>query len=196
MELNTETTPTSGEALIIVDVQNDFLPGGALAVSGGDLIIPVLNQCIDRFSNQGLPIFATRCWHPEDHCSFKEQGGPWPRHCVAGTHGAAFAADLKLPVTTQVISKAMASKEDAYSGFQGTNLALLLHDLEIEQLFISGLATDYCVLHTVKDALKAGFKVIVLIDAIRAVNVSPGDGDKALAQMQQQGALLRGSDQL
>ena len=195
MSIHTKATHQGSDALIIVDVQNDFLPGGALAVKGGDLIVPVLNRYIDRFKNQGLQTFATRCWHPEDHCSFRERGGPWPRHCVAGSHGAAFASNLKLPKDVEVISKATTSDKDAYSGFDGTDLAQRLHQLKIQRLLIGGLATDYCVLHTVKDALKEGFEVCVLRDAVRAVNVQPDDGDKALAQMQQQGAILATFDE-
>ncbi len=190
MSIHTKATQQGGDALIIVDVQNDFLPGGALAVEDGDQIVPVLNRYIGRFSNQGLQTFATRCWHPEDHCSFRDRGGPWPRHCVVGSHGAAFASNLKLPKGVEVISKATTSDKDAYSGFDGTDLAQRLHQLKIQRLFIGGLATDYCVLHTVKDALKEGFEVCVLRDAVRAVNVQPDDGDKALTQMQQQGAIL------
>ena len=190
MSIHTKATHQGSDALIIVDVQNDFLPGGALAVKGGDLIVPVLNRYIDRFKNQGLQTFATRCWHPKDHCSFRDRGGPWPRHCVAGSPGAAFASNLKLPKDVEVISKAATPDEDAYSGFDGTDLAQRLHQLKLQRLFIGGLATDYCVLHTVKDALKEGFGVLVLRDAVRAVNVQPDDGDKALAQMQRQGAIL------
>ncbi len=178
------------DALIIVDVQNDFLPGGALAVHHGDEVIPTLNHYIERFHSQGLPIFATRDWHPVDHCSFKEYNGPWPRHCVAETHGAAFASELILPEAAKVISKATTSNEDAYSGFEGTDLANRLHHMNIQQVFVGGLATDYCVLHTVLDALREGFAVYVLTDAVRAVNVAAEDGNRALAQMQRKGANL------
>jgi nicotinamidase/pyrazinamidase len=177
-----------GDALILVDVQNDFLPGGALAVPNGDQVVPVLNEYIERFLAKKLPIFATRDWHPPDHCSFQPQGGPWPPHCIAGSLGAQFAPGLKLPENTQVISKATDPKREAYSGFDGTDLEQKLRQLGIRRLFIGGLATDYCVLNTVKDACRLGFEVFVLTDAVRAVNVHPGDEQKALDEMQRQGA--------
>lgn len=178
------------DALVIVDVQNDFLPGGALAVPHGDEVIPILNHYIDRFYGQSLPIFATRDWHPINHCSFKEYDGPWPSHCVADSYGAAFASELKLPDAAEVIAKATTPNEDAYSGFEGTDLANRLHHLNIHRVFAGGLATDYCVLHTVLDALREGYTVYVLMDAVRAVNVNPEDGNRALAQMEQKGANL------
>jgi len=177
-----------GDALIIVDVQKDFLPGGSLAVPQGDDVLPVLNQYIEHFQKNDLPIFATRDWHPPDHCSFKFQGGPWPPHCVQHTVGAEFADALALPPPTAIISKATTQEQDAYSGFQKTELVDLLKAQAVTRLFIGGLATDYCVLHTVKDALAAGFDVIVLRDAVRAVDVQPGDGDRALEQMTSLGA--------
>ena len=182
--------PRPGDALIVVDVQNDFLPGGALAVPHGDEVIPVLNEWIDRFRAAGLPIVATRDWHPPDHCSFSPQGGPWPVHCVAGTHGAAFAPGLRLPPDTIVISKATRSDREAYSGFQGTELAERLRELGVRRIYVGGLATDYCVLNTVRDALREGFDVIVLRDAVRAVDVQPGDGERALAEMERLGARI------
>lgn len=180
--------PKDNDALILVDVQNDFLPGGALAVPNGDQIIPVLNGYIERFAAKKLPIFATRDWHPPDHCSFQPQGGPWPPHCIAGTLGAQLAPSLKLPANARVISKATDPKREAYSGFDGTDLEQKLRQLGSQRLFVGGLATDYCVLNTVKDARRLGFEVFVLIDAVRAVNVSPGDEQKALDEMQRQGA--------
>jgi nicotinamidase/pyrazinamidase len=176
------------DALIVVDVQNDFLPGGSLAVRDGDAVIPVLNGYIDRFRQKELPIYATRDWHPPDHCSFKKQGGPWPPHCIAGSTGAEFAATLRLPAGTIVISKATTPEKDAYSGFEGTDLAERCRRAGHERLFIGGLATDYCVLNTVLDALKSGFRVFLLEDAIRAVNVARGDGDRAIAKMRSAGA--------
>ncbi len=176
----------AGDALIVVDVQNDFLPGGALAVPGGDEVVPVLNEYLKRFAAKNLPIFATRDWHPKDHCSFQAQGGPWPPHCIAGSRGAEFSPDLKLPKDTQIISKATEPKHEAYSGFDGTPLSALLQGTK--RLFIGGLAADYCVLNTVKDALRLGFEVFLLRDAVRAVNVHPGDEQKALDEMQRLGA--------
>lgn len=182
--------PTAGDALIIVDVQNDFLPGGALAVPAGDAVVRVLNRYIARFDQQQLPIFATRDWHPPAHCSFREQGGPWPPHCVAGTPGAALAGDLRLPPRAQLISKATRPEADAYSGFQGTDLAARLRELGCRRLFIGGLATDYCVRATALDAIKENFEVVVLQDAVRAVDVQPGDGERALEAMAGGGARI------
>src|SRR5690606_29877001 len=123
-----------GDALIVVDVQNDFLPGGALGVPEGDAVIPVLNRYAEEFDRHGLPVFATRDWHPERHCSFREQGGPWPPHCVAGTAGAELAPTLALPSGAQVISKATEPEPDAYSAFQGTKLAEKLRERGIRRV--------------------------------------------------------------
>jgi nicotinamidase/pyrazinamidase len=184
------------DALLIVDVQNDFLPGGSLAVPGGDQVIPALNRAIAHFKDLGLPIIATRDWHPPNHCSFQAQGGPWPPHCITGTEGAAFAKTLELPDPTLVISKATRLDKDAYSGFEATDLGARLLNLGIHSVFVGGLATDYCVMNTVLDALKAGFRVVVLRDAIRAVDVHPGDGDRAIKLMEDNGALLASAEDL
>ena len=178
----------SGDALIIVDVQKDFLPGGNLAVPRGDEIIPVLNGYIAAFQSKGLPVFATRDWHPPKHCSFKEQGGPWPPHCIANSDGARFASDILLPPSTVIISKDTEIDADTYSGFQGTELDKKLRSQGIKRLFLGGLATDYCVLNTVKDALKLGYSVKLLGDAVRAVNVQKYDGRKAFEEMSRLGA--------
>jgi len=178
--------PQPGDALLIVDVQNDFLPGGSLAVPRGDEVVVVLNRYLRAFQN--LPVYATRDWHPERHCSFRAQGGLWPPHCVAGTRGAEFAAALQLPPSAAIISKATTAEQDAYSGFQGTDLDAQLRAAHIRRLFIGGLATDYCVLNTVRDALKLGYEVLLLIDAIRAVDVQPGDGLHAEQEMVSLGA--------
>jgi nicotinamidase/pyrazinamidase len=183
-----ELNPKSGDALLIVDVQNDFLPGGSLAVAHGDEVVPVLNRYLKIFTMQNLPVYMTRDWHPVQHCSFRAQGGPWPAHCIAKTSGAAFAAALQLPPATVIISKAATVEQDAYSGFQGTNLHQKLHAANIRRLFIGGLATDYCVLNTVRDALKLGYEVLLLGDAIRAVDVQPGDGLRAEQEMISLGA--------
>lgn len=176
------------DALLIVDVQNDFLPGGALAVPGGDAVIAPLNRWIERFRAAGRPIIASRDWHPADHCSFASQGGPWPPHCIAGSAGARFAAALALPEDTWVISKATTQDEEAYSAFAGTDLDARLRARGIRRLFVGGLATDYCVKNTVLDALRLGYAVQLLADAIRAVEVRPGDGARALAEMEAAGA--------
>lgn len=190
MNLQAAIEPERGDALVIVDVQNDFLPGGNLAVPEGDAVIPPLNQFIQRFQDRGLPIYATRDWHPPDHCSFKQQGGPWPPHCVAETEGAAFAADLQLPADAVVIYKGTLQGKDAYSGFDGTNLADHLRDHFISRLFVGGLTTEYCVLNTVKDALSEGFEVMLIKQAVRAVEADAGDGERAIAEMQRCGAQL------
>ena len=177
-----------GDALIVVDMQNDFLPGGSLAVPHGDEVIPALNRYLSAFSVRELPVYATRDWHPANHCSFEAQGGPWPPHCVAESPGVQFAALLRFPSGTLVISKATQPDKDAYSGFEGTDLDASLHARKIKRLFIGGLATDYCVLNTVRDALSLGHEVYLLNDTIRAVNVKPDDGHKAEAEMQRLGA--------
>lgn len=178
------------DALLVIDVQVDFLPGGQLAVPHGDAVVPVINKVVRQFRAHGLPVFATRDWHPAGHCSFAPQGGPWPPHCVAGSPGAAFAAGLRLPAGTCVIDKATAPDKDAYSGFAGTDLAERLHAAGVQRVFVGGLATDYCVLQTVLDALRDGFSVCVLRDAVRAVDVQEGDGAAALRAMQAAGAVL------
>jgi nicotinamidase/pyrazinamidase len=180
--------PQPGDVLLVTDIQNDFLPGGRLAVAGGDEVVPILNRYIDAFVARDLPVFATRDWHPPRHCSFHAQGGPWPEHCVAGTEGAEFAAPLKLPPGTTVISKAMHPDREAYSSFQGTNLDSRLRAAGIRRIFIGGLTTDYCVLNSVHDARRLGYEVFVLGDAVRAVDVQPGDGQRALDDMARLGA--------
>lgn len=180
----------TGDALIVVDVQRDFLPGGSLAVPDGDAVVPVLNEYLCRFNSAGLPTIATRDWHPADHCSFVARGGTWPAHCVQDSPGAQFAEALRLPDDARLVSKATTSEADAYSGFDGTDLASHLRDAKVKRVFVGGLATDYCVLATVRDAILAGFEVFVLRDAVRAVNVEPGDGKKALDEMRALGASL------
>lgn len=185
-----EPCPRRGDALLLIDVQNDFLPGGSLAVPCGDEIIPVLNRYIAAFRKESLPIYATRDWHPEDHCSFLARGGIWPPHCVADSHGAKFAPALDLPAAALVVSKATNREADAYSGFEGTDLERRLRQSGISRLFIGGLATDYCVLGTVRDALTKGFVVMLLLDGIRAVDVKPDDGRRAIEEMTARGARL------
>lgn len=183
-----EVKPGSGDALVIVDMQNDFLPGGSLAVPMGDTIIPVINRYLKLFHDHGLPVFASRDWHPVDHCSFQQQGGPWPPHCIATTEGAAFHPDLEFPMGAHVISKATTREKDVYSAFTDTQLNALLQELAIRRLFIGGVATDYCVLNTVKDALQQHYATFVLEDAIRAINLQPDDGLLALEEMKRLGA--------
>lgn len=185
-----EFAPRSGDALIIVDLQNDFLPGGSLAVPDGDAVIAPINRCVALFAKYAHPVFATRDWHPPDHCSFESRGGSWPPHCVAHSRGADFPAGLAMPETVSVISKATAPDRDAYSGFEGTGLAQSLRARQVRRIFVAGLATDYCVLATVNDALAQGFEVVVVMDAVRAVNAKPGDGEHALGEMRALGAKL------
>lgn len=179
---------SAADALVIVDVQNDFVAGGSLAVTHGHEVVPVLNRYIEAFDAAGLPVFATRDWHPADHCSFKARGGPWPSHCVAETPGAAFVPALALPASASIVSKATERDRDAYSGFAGTDLEARLRHGGVKRVFVGGLATDYCVLNTVRDARLLGFEVVLLTDAVAAVNAAPGDGPKALAEMLRLGA--------
>ncbi|MFC1503569.1 nicotinamidase [Pseudomonadota bacterium] len=179
---------TSQDALILVDVQNDFLPGGSLAVPDGEQVVPVLNCYIKVFQKRQLPVFATRDWHPLNHCSFKNNGGIWPTHCVQHTHGAEFAGDLRLPEDVEIISKDDTPTLNSYSGFRCTDLSKQLRNKGCERLFIGGLATDYCVLNTVLDGIREGFNVVLLEDATRAVNLNSGDGDNAIARMKKAGA--------
>ena len=178
----------SDAALIIVDVQNDFCPGGALPVTDGDKIVPILNVYIKRFREEGAPVFATRDWHPNDHISFEENGGIWPPHCVQGTSGAQFHPGLDISGDVEIVLKGTSPKDEAYSGFQGTDLAAELKKKGIKTLYIGGLATDYCVKHTVLDALKEGFSVFFLDDGSKGVEVKPGDSKKAIDDMISAGA--------
>lgn len=180
-------TPAPGDALVIVDVQGDFV-SGSLAVPGGAEVIAPLNRAAAAFHVLGLPVVATRDWHPADHMSFAAQGGPWPPHCVAGTPGADAAEGLVLPAGTVVVRKATTPDADAYSAFSGTDLAAELRRRRVHRVIVGGLATDYCVLNTVTDALAEGFAAVVLEDAIRAVDVRPGDGDRAEDAMRAAGA--------
>lgn len=181
------------DALVIIDVQNDFCPGGALPVTDGDRVVPVLNRYIKKFMQEKLQIFATRDWHPEKTTHFKAYGGLWPPHCIQGSWGAEFRTDLALPKDTVVVSGGMAPDEEGYSGFdgkdeKGIDLANLLHASGVERIFVGGLATDYCVKHTVLDGLKHGFKVVLLEDAVRGVNLKPDDSERAIEEMVRAGA--------
>ena len=179
---------TNSDALLITDIQKDFLPGGALPVDGGDEIIPVLNDYVKRFEASKAHVLASRDWHPSNHISFKAQGGLWPPHCVQETAGAKFSPDLKLPNHTIVISKATNPEKEAYSAFDGTSLAHELRTLGVKRLFIGGLATDYCVVNPVLDSCQLGFETVVLMDATLGINVEPGDVDRAVEKMLKNGA--------
>ena len=175
-----------------MDVQNDFCPGGALAVPEGDKIIPNLNKYIKIFWQKKLPIFASRDWHPKKTKHFKKFGGVWPVHCVQNTKGAAFHTKLKLPKEAIILSKGMDPEKDSYSAFggqdtNGMEFLTLLKYLGVQQIYIAGLATDYCVKFSSLDAIKFGFKVRLLTDAIKGVNLKTNDSLEAIKEMMKQG---------
>ncbi len=170
-------------ALIVVDVQNDFCPGGALAVPDGDAVVAPIN----RLAAQADFVVATRDWHPADHGSFAEQGGPWPVHCVAGTPGAELHAKIDQGLVDAIVDKGQAPDREGYSGFEGTDLERLLREHLIDAVDIAGLALDYCVKATALDARRAGLTVTVHRGATRAVEVQPGDGSKAAQELQAAG---------
>lgn len=196
----------SNQALLVVDVQNDFCPGGALAVREGDRVVPVVNSLLRRFSR----VVFTQDWHPANHGSFASQHPGkkpgetiklegisqilWPQHCVQGTAGAEFHADLDFRLGEPVVRKGQDKKVDSYSGFfdnarrHDTGLHALLQTFGTKQLYVGGLATDYCVRFTTEDALQLGYEVFVVAPACRAVNLAPGDGEKALADLAARGA--------
>ena len=180
-------------ALLVVDVQNDFCPGGALAVPEADAVVPVLNQYIEAFQTHAQLICATRDWHPHTTTHFQESGGVWPRHCVQGTAGAAFHPHLQLPHTALIISKGDQPDSDGYSAFaghdpRGRTLREILQEARIHELYVGGLATDYCVKATVLDGLRDTIKVILLTDAVRGVELHPGDVRQARQEMIAAGA--------
>lgn len=184
-------------ALILVDIQNDFCPGGALAVKDGDKIVEPVNKLISRFPL----VISTQDWHPANHISFIQQGGPWPPHCVQGTTGAELRGDLDTTKIAHYFRKASSPHKDDYSEFagkddQGRSLDEVLGSKGVTRLYVVGLATDYCVLETVLDGLKHGYEVYAVTDAMRAVNVAPNDESKALQKMESSGAHLVTSDQV
>jgi nicotinamidase/pyrazinamidase len=194
------STPEPDAALVVVDVQNDFCPGGALPVPHGDDVVPVLNAWVEAFRRADRPVGYTQDWHPPDHASFRPRGGPWPPHCVQGTRGAAFHPDLRVEGT--LFRKGFDPDRDAYSGFEArrveggeirmdTGLADWLREGDVRTVYVGGLATDYCVRATVLDALAAGFATVLLEDGVRAVDVQPGDGEKAIEEMRRAGATVR-----
>jgi nicotinamidase/pyrazinamidase len=174
-------------ALIVVDVQNDFCPGGALAVAQGDEVVAPLNRLINEFLEQGEPVFKSRDWHPKRTRHFAPYGGAWPVHCVQNTKGAEFHPELIDDMHIRVISKGLGD-EDSYSAFDGTDLTLQLRRLGVEEVWVGGLATDYCVKNTVLDARKEGFRVKALENAMRPVELKPGDGQRAIEEMRKAGA--------
>ena len=181
------------KALLVVDVQNDFCPGGALAVAEGDQVIGPLNQLIKEFLERGEPVFKSRDWHPAKTRHFTDYGGTWPVHCVQNTQGAEFHPQLIDDIHIRLVSKGLGD-EDSYSAFDGTDLALQLRRLGVEEVWVGGLATDYCVKNTVLDALKEGFHVCALKDAMRAVEINPGDGARAIEEMRAAGAEILQSE--
>jgi nicotinamidase/pyrazinamidase len=199
-----QETPETPEALahsalLIVDVQNDFCPGGSLAVAGGDAVVAPLNAAAAHLAAAGRPVFASRDWHPRATRHFAEAGGPWPVHCVQGTSGAAFHPKLQLPSGTTVISKGTDLADDGYSAFEGHDdhgrpLPALLRDAGIDHLYVGGLATDYCVRASALSALQEGLRVTVLEDAIAPVDLTPGDGQRAVGEMKAAGAAFITTD--
>ena len=179
-------------ALLVVDVQNDFCPGGALPVPNGDQVVPVLNRLASHASALGFPVYASRDWHPANSRHFAVNGGKWPVHCVPGTPGARLHADLDLPPGALIVTKDVGPDGDGYSAFEGTiagrgSLAADLRARGVTELVIGGLATDYCVLATALDGRREGFDVVVVSDAVRAVEKTPGDGARAIAEMEAAG---------
>jgi nicotinamidase/pyrazinamidase len=175
-------------ALVIVDFQNDFTPGGALAVPHGDEIAERINELAG--SGDYDLVVATRDWHPADHSSFSEQGGIWPVHCVAGTQGAQLHPALNQTNIDLTVDKGQAVDTDGYSGFEGTDLQEILRERGITQVTVVGLATDYCVKNTALDALRAGFQVTVDSTAVRGVEVNAGDSERALAEVRAAGGVM------
>jgi nicotinamidase/pyrazinamidase len=176
------------DALIVVDVQNCFCPGGELPVEEGDKVVPIINQYISKFQKARAKIYATRDWHPQDHQSFKEYGGIWPPHCLKESKGAEFRSDLKLPKGTTIISTGDKPHVDGYSGFDHTNLERKLNEDGVDRVFVGGLATDYCVKYTVLDAVEKDFETVLLIDAVKGVNRKSGDAERAIDEMMKTGA--------
>lgn len=185
----------TASALLIIDVQNDFCPGGSLPVREGDRVVPVFNRYIELFREWKLPVFASRDWHPAITSHFRDFGGIWPAHCVQGSEGARFHRDLALPEETIVISKGLDPNRDDYSAFQaatesGMTFPAQLEAMAINKLYVGGLATDYCVKESVLDGVRHGLEMILLEDAVRGVDLNPGDSAKAIEEMVRAGAVL------
>jgi nicotinamidase/pyrazinamidase len=176
------------DALIVVDVQNDFCPGGALAVPDGDQVVEPINA----LAREASFVVATRDWHPPDHGSFSAQGGPWPVHCVRETAGAQLHPGIDTARIDEIVDKGQQRDTEGYSGFEGTELERLLRERGVETVDVAGLALDYCVRATALDAKRAGFDVIVHRDATRAVDVQPGDGERAVSELEAAGVRVVG----
>ncbi|NLN59363.1 MAG: isochorismatase family protein [Deltaproteobacteria bacterium] len=189
----------NGDALVVVDVQNCFLPGGSLGIAGSDRIIAQVNRMIRLFNERNLPVAFSRDWHPPDHSSFEQQGGPWPAHGIAGTADADFPPELSKPGAVMVFSKATHREHEEYSAFQakndeGLSLRVWLEQMNTTRVWVCGLATDYCVLNTVRDLRRAGHAVIVLTDAVYAVHAN--GAEQALTDMAARGAEMVETDQV
>ncbi len=180
----------ANDAVIAVDPQIDFCPGGALPVPEGDEVIPVLNLWIDRAGELGATVVISRDWHPQDHCSFESQGGTWPVHCVQNTRGAAYHPELHVPAGAIHVSKAADPARESLSDFTGSGLGASLRRKGVKRIWVGGLALDYCVRATVLEALAEGFEVHLLLPATRAVNVNAGDGEQAIEEMRVAGAVI------
>lgn len=178
------------DSLVIVDVQRDFCPGGALPVPDGDAVVPALNRWAVEAARASIPVVASRDWHPARHVSFRERGGPWPPHCLQDTPGAQFHPGLRLPPGTIVVSKGSDPDRDAYSAFDGTDLEARLTSSGVRRLWVGGFALDYCVRATVLGALERGFEARLIREATRPVDVSPGDGERAVEDMVRAGAVV------
>jgi len=184
---------TAKQALIVVDVQNDFCPGGSLAVAQGDQVVGPLNELIDKFLAEGAPVYKTRDWHPATTKHFQTYGGTWPVHCVQNTVGAEFHPQLRDDPRIHIVSKGLGDT-DCYSGFDETDLAEQLKSEGVEEVLVGGLATDYCVKATVLQAIKEGFQVKAFADAMKPVDINPGDGERAIEEMRAAGAQIVVSD--
>jgi nicotinamidase/pyrazinamidase len=176
------------DAILVLDLQNDFCLGGSVAIAGGHTVAAQMAKAVVYFQAAGLPIYATQDWHPADHASFRTEGGPWPPHCVQNTHGARLHPDLNLPSSAIIVRKGATPSKDAYSGFVDSDLEQQLIAAGIKRVFVGGLATDYVVLNTVIDTIDIGIETYVFVDAIDAMNIEPGDGLRALHLMQSTGA--------
>lgn len=184
--------------LLIVDVQIDFCPGGALAVPEGDRIVPVINRCIDHFTNKGIPVIATRDWHPPQTSHFREFGGLWPVHCVQHTEGARFHPELRLPPEAIIVSKGMDPARDDYSAFRaedsrGISLGPLLAELGARHIYIAGMATDYCVRESALEAVRQGLEITIISDAVKGVDLEKGDSERAMTEITAAGADVKSS---
>ncbi|MCF7935027.1 MAG: isochorismatase family protein [Synergistales bacterium] len=184
------------EALLVVDVQKDFLPGGALGVPGSEAIVPIINGLVERYGSAGCPLVFSRDWHPAGHASFEEQGGPWPPHCIQGTEGAEFAPGMAIPPEARILDTADHLDHDAYSAFQETDLGEYFRKQGVGTITICGLVTEICVRATVLGALEEGFDVLMLPDASRGVNLNEGDEERALGEMALAGAVLCPAERL